>query len=190
MVDRTSGVSSNQSVVDLAPGKLINTSNPFDLMIQGDGLFTVASGNGVFYTRGGQFQKDADGRLVNAQGFALQLQGGSDLTLKGSVPKVLQDGTVLDDGQPVGKLAIAALNDRQAADYAPGGVLSAPAGTVTSVDNPVIRQGGYESSNVSNGDEMIVIMQALRQAEAGQKLVNVYDDMMGRVVDSLGQAGS
>ncbi len=44
-----------------------------------------------------------------------------------------------------------------------------------------------EGSNVSLGEEMVSIMQSLRGAEAGQKLVNVYDDLMGRAISTFGQ---
>jgi len=35
---------------------------------------------------------------------------------------------------------------------------------------------------------MISMMEALRRAETGQRLVGVYDDLMGRVLTSLGQS--
>jgi flagellar basal-body rod protein FlgG len=46
-----------------------------------------------------------------------------------------------------------------------------------------------EASNVSLGDEMVGMMQALRQAESGARLVQVYDDLMGRAITSFGQSG-
>ena len=187
----TGGKSTGAGGLDLSPGKQVKTGNPYDLAILGDGFFTVSSPGGVFYTRAGQFRADGDGRLVNAQGFALQAQGGGDLTIRANKSfKILEDGTVLEDGQPTAKLAVVTLNDPQSATYVEGGVLSVPQSAVTNLDAPVIHQGAYEASNVSNGDEMVSIMQALRQAEAGQKLVNVYDDLMGRVLDSFGQAGA
>ena len=44
-----------------------------DLAIQGDSFFVVAKGNEHFYTRAGNFQVDADGRLVSpTNGFVVQ----------------------------------------------------------------------------------------------------------------------
>ncbi len=57
-----------------------------------------------------------------------------------------------------------------------------------SVSAPVIHQGALESSNVSNADEMIAVMAAIRRAEAGQRMANVYDDLMGRVLQTFGQS--
>ena len=54
------------------------------------------------------------------------------------------------------------------------------------VAEPMIRQGMVESSNVSMGDEMVTMMAAMRQAEGGARLVQVYDELMGRALTTLG----
>lgn len=51
-------------------------------------------------------------------------------------------------------------------------------------------QGYLEASNVSNADEMIRMMAAMRRIESGQKLVHAYDDMMGNVLQRLGDMSS
>ena len=182
---------SGKAGIDFTPGKPVKTGNPYDLTILGKGFFVVSSPSGLFYTRAGQFHADADGRLVNAQGFALQAQGGGDLIVKDDKTlHILDDGSVVVAGQPAAKIAVVSLNDPQAATYVEGGVLSARASTTTAIDAPIIHQGAYESSNVSAGDEMVSIMAALREAETGAKLVNVYDDLMGRVLSTFGQSGS
>jgi flagellar basal-body rod protein FlgF len=50
-----------------------------------------------------------------------------------------------------------------------------------------VQQGAYEASNVTTGDEMVLMMEALRRAEAGQRVMNVYDDLLGRAVTSFGE---
>lgn len=59
-----------------AQGTLLTTGQATDLALSGDGFFvvhgTVDGLNGDFYTRAGQTALDADGRLVNPQGLALQ----------------------------------------------------------------------------------------------------------------------
>lgn len=190
-VDFGQALADARTAIDFSPGKVSITGAPTDLAILGQGFFAVASQSGAFYTRGGQFQRDGDGRLVTPDGFALQDADGGDLILKGAGPfKVMADGTVTEGGEPTGQIAVVALGDSQNAQYVEGGLLSAPAGSVTRLDAPSIRQGAIESSNVSNAAEMIAIMRSVREAEAGQKLVNVYDDIMGRLLESLGQAGA
>ncbi len=59
--------------IDMSQGVLTNSNNTWDLAIEGQGFFRVKSPNGdMAYTRAGMFQVDADGRIVNKQGYALQ----------------------------------------------------------------------------------------------------------------------
>lgn len=54
-------------------GNLESTGVVTDLAIQGDGFFVASDGNRTFYTRAGNFQLDADGRLVApTNGFVVQ----------------------------------------------------------------------------------------------------------------------
>lgn len=55
-------------------GSIELTGRPLDLAIEGQGLFAVRTENGVFYTRAGNFQLDATGRLV-LPGVGAILQG-------------------------------------------------------------------------------------------------------------------
>jgi flagellar basal-body rod protein FlgG len=175
-----------QQVTDFTAGKPINTGNPNDLTLLGEGFFAVSSPDGTFYTRQGQFKRDGEGRLVTAQGFALQLRGGGDLVLKGNDFAVAADGTVSEAGQPVGKLAIVDFERRAAMVRSENGLFAAPEGEAVDVETPSVRQGMLEASNVSTGDEMVMIMEALRRAETGQRIVNVYDDLMGRALTAFG----
>lgn len=54
-------------------GSIESTGQMTDLAIQGDGFFVVSDGTRQLYTRAGNFQVDAQGRLINpANGFILQ----------------------------------------------------------------------------------------------------------------------
>ena len=54
-------------------GNIETTGVNTDLAIQGDAFFVVAKGNEHYYTRSGNFQVDADGRLVSpTNGFVVQ----------------------------------------------------------------------------------------------------------------------
>lgn len=174
--------------IDMSAGPPINTNNSNDLAILGAGFFAVrASGGEVLYTRQGQFERDGAGHLVTAQGGIVQQSGGGDLVLGAGDFKVLPDGTVIQSAEAVGRIAIVALTDPTALHYADGGLYSAPAATVVAVNDPTVSQGMLEASNVSLGAEMISIMAALREAQSGQRLMSVYDDLMGRAISTFGQ---
>jgi flagellar hook protein FlgE len=63
------GLGSRVSSIDriFNQGNFENTGSPTDMAVQGDGFFVVGSGSEQFFTRGGNFQIDADGSLL-AQG--------------------------------------------------------------------------------------------------------------------------
>jgi flagellar hook protein FlgE len=70
------GVRMDRSQQIFAQGSMLNTGQPTDLAISGDGFFVV-NGNvggqtGNFYTRAGQTSLDNTGTLVNPDGLALQ----------------------------------------------------------------------------------------------------------------------
>jgi flagellar hook protein FlgE len=71
-----------------AQGNFETTGQTTDLAIQGDGMFVVRKGNQSFYTRSGNFQLDADGRLVSpTNGFVVQGQ----LYVDGQLQDGIQD---------------------------------------------------------------------------------------------------
>lgn len=186
--DVQNGQASRLSVVsELSEGKPIATGNNSDLAISGSGFFAVADRDGVFYTRGGQFRRDGEGRLTTAAGLALQAQGGGDVVVTSDAFTVTADGVVLDQGQPVARLAIVDFADPAALRLGENAAFAAPQDASQDVAAPVVRQGFLEASNVSTGDEMVAMMEALRRAETGQRLVGVYDELMGRVISTFGQ---
>jgi len=176
------------AAIDFSFGKLVETGNPYDLALSGEGFFVVRTAAGTLhYTRDGQFSRDPDGRLVDARGSVLQADG-ADLVLRSSRAEILADGVVLEDGEPVARLDVVEIADRARMTPAQRGGFVAPLESVQTLATPSVRQGAMEMSNVSTAAEMVSIMAALRRAEAGQRLAMVYDDLMGRVITTFGQA--
>jgi flagellar basal-body rod protein FlgG len=182
----TKSAQTNESV-DFSPGKLQNTGSPFDLAISGAGFFVVRSDQQAFYTRDGQFSRGADGKVVTSDGLALQSETGGDITVSQNNPQILSDGTVLEGGQPVARVAVVNFADLNSLQSVGAGRFTAPPEDAESASAP-IHQGMLESSNVSTAGEMISIMASLRSAESGQKIVQVYDDLMGQAINAFGQA--
>ncbi len=80
------GLGMNIGSVDLlfTQGNLENTGVTTDLAIQGDAFFVASDGRKSYYTRSGNFQLDADGRLVaSTNGYVVQ-------------GRVAQDGVLTD----------------------------------------------------------------------------------------------
>lgn len=172
---------------DLSVGKPIQTGAALDLSLGGDGFFVLRAGDQIVYTRHGQFHRDADGRVISPQGEALQLQDGGDLVLRSDAVKIDADGAVTDGSEVVGRLAVVAIEDPARLARISTGGFTASAQSVSPMEKPQVRQGVLEASNVSAGDEMVAVMEAVRRAESGQRLANVYDDLLGRAITTFGQ---
>jgi len=189
---RLPGVTPQQAVAirrDFAPGGLSATSNPLDVAIDGEGFFQLRAGDALIYSRQGQFSLAADGTVVTPQGYVLQQAGGGDLVLDNAAVSILDDGTVLDDGVPVARLAAFAPEDLAALEPVGESYFAAPVGGMEIVAGATFRQGMVENSNVEIGDEMVTMMASLRQSEIGARLVQTYDSLLGSAISTFGQGG-
>lgn len=184
----TIGTGANvKSSPDLRHGNLVETSNPSDIALLSDGFFAVRSGDNVVYTRKGQFRRDDGGRLVTAAGYALQSESGRDLVLQSGDFAIDEAGIVLQGGQPIDRVAVFTFEPKTALVPDVESGFRPEVGEPLMASKILVRQGAYEASNVSTGEEMVSMMQALRRAETGQRLVQIYDDLTARALTVFGQ---
>lgn len=169
---------------DFSVGQLQTTGAPEHLAIAGQGFFAVRAGEEVLYTRQGRFVRDGEGRLTTPDGGVLLAEGGRELIVEPGF-EVAPNGVVLVRGEPGQKIALVGFEDLSVLSPAADG-FRAPEGAARAID-ATVRQGALEAANVATGQEMIVMIEALRRAEAGQRLVNVYDDLLGRATTTFGQ---
>ena len=59
------------TTVNFQPGPSTTTGRDLDVALEGQGFFAVETPNGVRYTRNGNFNVNAQGRLVTSEGFAV-----------------------------------------------------------------------------------------------------------------------
>lgn len=182
----TTALAPSGIATDFSAGKLVHTGNPMDFSISGPGFFEVMTSSGAAYTRLGSFQRDPDGRLVTAQGSPLQAVGGGDVVVGSNNWHIERDGTLIDDGNPSTAIRVATFSDQAKLTRGEGGLFYANGAQAVDIDQPQIVQAFVESSNVSVGNDMIQMMEAMRRVETGQKLVHAYDDMVGGVLQRLG----
>ncbi|MBN2133961.1 MAG: flagellar hook-basal body complex protein [Sedimentisphaerales bacterium] len=71
-----SGVGVSSITPNMTQGSIVNTGNPLDMAIEGEGYFVVDSSEGPVYTRAGMFGVDESGYLVDpATGYRVQRMG-------------------------------------------------------------------------------------------------------------------
>ena len=171
-------------------GDLEHTKNELDLAIEGDGFFQIAMPNGeTAFTRDGGFKLDSEGRIVNADGFALEPE--ISIPTDAVSISVGMDGTVsvLQAGETtpteVGTIELARFVN-------PAGLIStgrnlyinseasgdAMTGTAGENGLGTIAQGFLERSNVTVVEEMVNMITAQRAYEANSKSIQTADEML------------
>lgn len=176
-------------------GEFHATGVPTHVALEGDGFFEVQlPGGELGYTRNGEFSIGSGGQLVTSQGFPVLSDGGA-LQLDNTVPgpvAIAADGTVSKGGIARGKLRVVSFNAPEQLTASGGGIWKAtnPGLQKTDVPDASLRSGGVEGSNTSAVAEMVGMIHAMRMYEANQKVIQMQDDRMGRVITDLGGTGS
>jgi flagellar basal-body rod protein FlgG len=170
-------------------GALQNTGRGMDVAIQGEGFLQVTRPDGSLgYTRAGNLQVDANGRLGLPTGELLQPRiqvpaGASEVTIApdGAVSAVV-NGAVTG----LGRIQTASFTNPSGLLAAGGNVFTATAnsgqasiGTPGTGQRGMLSQGVLEASNVNVGTEMISLITTQRAFEASSKVVIASDEMMG-----------
>lgn len=183
------GVKTSSVHKNFAQGNAKPTGNNMDLMINGDGLFSVQKENGeVVYTRDGSLKVDAQGRLMTSAGYVLTPAitlppgyQGMQVSPLGKVTTRDQEGKVAEVGQielvnfinPSGLTALGG-NVYQVTDASGAPVQGLPGTSGLGV----LEQGSLETSNVNVVNEMVNMIQAQRAYEMNSKVMSAADQML------------
>ncbi|MCX8064042.1 MAG: flagellar basal-body rod protein FlgG [Candidatus Hydrogenedentes bacterium] len=174
-----------------SPGSAIQTGNPLDLMIEGDGFFQVELPDGtIAYTRDGSFKINEEGIVMTADGYPLTptitiptdtelITVGADGTVSVRVPG---DNTP----QNIGTIELARFSNPAGLDARLGRnlFLETQASGAPNVGQPgldglgTIAQGFLENSNVQVVEEIIQLIIAQRAYEANSRIVQASDEML------------
>ncbi len=187
------GVRTVAAVRNFSQGNLQQTSNPFDVAINGQGFFQVEQPDGTLaYTRDGSFQLNADGVLVTSAGFPVV----GPIT----VPPETQQITVSSDGlvsaklagdvapQELGRLNLATFINPTGLNSIGGNLyLETVASGQPEELEPgtggagLLVQSFVETSNVNVVEELVGLIQTQRSYEINSKSVTASDEMLQRL---------
>ena len=171
-------------------GEIKQTGRDLDLAIEGRGFFQVLLPDGTLaYTRNGIFHMDAQGQLVNSQGFVLQPgitipTGAINISISedGIVSYLSQGDTtptqvgtiqLTDFVNPAGLQAISGTMFRETA--ASG---TAQTGTAGLNGLGFLKQGAIETSNVNVVEELVAMIETQRAYEMNSKAISTVDEML------------
>jgi len=174
-------------------GSLQQTGNDLDVAINGAGFLQVLLPDGTTaYTRDGSFQKDNQGQLVTASGYAVQpsitipsnaltVTIGSDgvvsVTQSGSSASVqvgtLQLATFVNVG------GLQSMGENLYTETASSGT---PTPTTPGTNGAgTLNQRYVEASNVNVAEELVSMIQTQRAYEMNSKVVSTSDQMLARL---------
>jgi flagellar basal body rod protein FlgG len=175
---------------DLTQGNLLNTANPLDLAIDGDGLFALQTKDGVRYTRNGNFRIGAAGLLTATDGSPVLAQGGSTIQLQPGLPvAVLPDGTVQQGGQIVGQLDIATF-DHASLNKLGTNYFVPVEGAKPKPATGAVLQGKLEQSNVGAAESSVRLIAIMRQFEMLQKAMNIGNELNRKAIEEVARVAS
>lgn len=186
-----SGAQVSGTPKNFTQGGLINTGNPLDVAIEGQGFFQVTLPNGELrYTRDGAFQINNNGQLVTSEGYFVQPQI--------SIPQTAisigigTDGTVsvVNSGAPnatvtLGQLTLTRFPNPSGLNAEGRNLFSETASSGAGlISTPgqngsgQLRQGFQERSNVEAVTELVNLIIAQRAYEFNTRSIRAADDML------------
>lgn len=187
---------------DFKQGTAIQTGNPLDVMLQGNGFFGVdlvqQQGNGVGYTRAGNFFVNRDGEVVlgNSQGPRLN-PPITGVPPDATAITITADGRVLvtqpssTSQNQIGQIQLFSFVNPQGLDAQGGNIYTetdASGPPVTSLPGQnglgTLQQGFLEGSNVDPVKELVDLIKAQRAFEMNSQTIQAADQVL-QVIDNL-----
>lgn len=173
-------------------GALLQTGNPLDLAIEGDGYFQVTRADGSqAFTRAGNLKVDPDGRLVTVDGEAIE--PAINIPIDATGVSIAADGTISvtqagsAEQQQAGQLQVARFPNSGGLEALGRSLFrQTPASGQPTIAAPgeqgtgTIAQGFLEGSNVEVVNEMIDLISSQRAYELNQRVITASDEMLRR----------
>jgi len=162
------GVQVDETTTDWTPQPLRQTDEPLDFGIQGEGYFAVRTGEGVFYTRNGQFTLSPQGILTTARGDIVMGANGAPI-------QAGRDGKV--DPAAIGVFNVA--GPRKVGD-------NLIAGNAAGQATGQVQAGYLEGSGADPARSMVDMIASFRSFEASQKVVRTLDETLQLAASKVG----
>jgi len=177
-------------------GSPVETNNPLDVLISGDGFFAIQKPDGeVAYTRDGSFKVDGMGNIITSEGYIVEpevtvpVEASSQIAIRenGEVIAQIPGNT---EGELIGQFRLirfvnpAGLESIGNNLYVETEASGEPMEGTPGLDGfGKLVQGSLESSNVKVVEEMINLIASQRAYEINARAIQTSDDMLGLAND-------
>lgn len=172
---------------DFSPGPIAPTGRDLDLAIEGNGWFALQTPQGERYSRNGAMEIDAQGFLVNGEGFRVL---GADGPIQFGENEIdidfAKDGTITTNLGPRGKLRVVRFNNL-------GALEKVGSNMFMSMEQPIaaptarISQGTIEKSNVRPVVQLTRMMEVTRAYTSLANVMERQQDMRTNAIRKLAE---
>lgn len=173
---------SNQTV----QGAFVQSRNPHELALAGDGYFEVQTDEGIFYTRRGDFHVNDQGEIVTATGARLLGKSGV-LRVDDNAYTIDSSGSVFIDNQKVDQVNVVQFTHPHGLNYQGEGLYESHESAVPAESTTRVLQGYLEQSNVKSIDEMMEMVKTSRHFESSQRVMRAADGLLSAAINQLGE---
>ncbi len=175
-------------ITDFEEASIAKTGGRFDFAIEGEGFFALETPAGVRLTRAGSFTPNANGELVNPDGYLVLDAAEAPIFIPPDAGEfsVAGDGTVTANGQPVAQIGVFEVENTDGLIREDGVRFRTDDPLLPAQDGQVL-QGHLEDSNVNPVAEIARMIQVQRAYEAGQSFLEREDQRIRNVIRAAGQ---
>ena len=168
------------TIQDESVGRLYNSNNPLDFALAQSGYFQCKTANGIKLTRDGRFKLDKNGNLLTLDDNKVLSKDGTAIKFK-KIPQNLSDIKVNLDGDIT-------TFDKDTNKEIKIASISVVSGNGSINEDPNVRQGFVESSNVSMHQEMFNLIPIRRNFDANHQMIVIQNDELTKTIQELGKA--
>jgi flagellar basal-body rod protein FlgF len=191
--DGGSFVGVTRTQTDDSAGAVVQTGNPLDVALDGEGYFAVETNTGPRYTRAGSFRVDSQGVLVTNEGNAVRGQTGGQIL----VPPEATDLTISANGMitgmtpgdveptEIGQLELVRIDSNQLVRE--GASLFRAKGAIdTDAPPPTVMSGHLEASNFDSVRGMVDLVRVSRTYDSLHRMIESYRQLDQRTAREVG----
>ncbi|MFT3857835.1 MAG: flagellar hook-basal body complex protein [Aquabacterium sp.] len=178
-----------QRVTDLSAGGLTQTGRALDVAVEGKAFIALTDGTRTWLTRTASLQVNAEGELVGPRGLRVVAREGTLRPKSDQGLSIASSGQLSQGDQVLGSIQMWEPASEVMLDSADGVLFEVGDADIREADAGmnVLRSGFLEGSNVNQLKDMLTVMESVRHFESVIRLMQGYDEVLGRAIQKLGE---
>lgn len=187
------GVQIGETYTDYSQGAFLQTEEPYDVALAGNGFFKISFTNkagqtSVKYTRDGSFTLNNQGYLVTKDGDFVLDTNNNRIQLDTAQTSSIDDmGYIYQNNAQVAQLGIVDFENYNYLEKYGENMYDLVQGGNIIASTAKVKAGYLEASNVNIVSEMVDMITITRAYEANQKVIKTIDSTLEKAVTEVGR---